>query len=160
MRGASRDRRSGAESAIRGARSKRWVNPAERDAFFEYAAANGLSRYAGQVLPRNGESSPWTQTIDMTITQQLPIFKRVHAEVYFQIINFANLFDDSWGLLEEVPFSFKRTVAGAIYDPAGNGGQGQYGHLFNGNMLDGISTVADDTQASRWQAKLGVRIRF
>jgi hypothetical protein len=51
-------------------------------------------------------------------------------------------------------------VAGTIFNPAGNGGQGQYVYLFNGNTVEGIPTVADDTQASRWQGKLGIRIRF
>ena len=138
----------------------RWVNDAERDAFFAFAAANGLNRYAGRVTSRNGENSPWTQTVDLTITQQIPVFRRVRGEIYFQMVNFANLLNDSWGLLEEIPFSYTRTAAGAIFDPAGNGGQGQYGYVFNGNTLQGLPIVADDTQSSRWQAKVGIRIKF
>ena len=98
--------------------------------------------------------------MDITVTQQIPIFRQVRAEIYFQLINLANLIDDSWGLLEEVPFNYKRTVAGAIYDPAGNGGQGQYGYVFNGNTVAGLPTVADETQSSRWQGKFGIRVRF
>jgi len=138
----------------------KWVNPAERDAFFGFAASNGLNKYAGQVLPRNTENSPWAQTIDLTITQQLPIYGRIRAEIYLQMINLANLFSNKWGLLEEVPFSYKRTVAGTIYDAAANGGQGQYSYVFNGNTLAGVPIVADDTQSSRWQGKLGIRIKF
>ena len=48
----------------------------------------------------------------------------------------------------------------ARFSQAGNGGQGQYIYTFNGNTLDGVPTVADDTQASRWQGKLGIRIKF
>jgi hypothetical protein len=137
-----------------------WVNAAERDAFFAFAAANGLTRYAGQVMPRNNDNSPWTDSFDVTVTQQIPIFRRARAEIYFQMVNIANLLNDSWGLLEEVEFAYKRTVAGAVYDPAGNGGQGQYNYLFNGNTLAGVPLVANETQASRWQAKLGMRIKF
>ena len=134
----------------------RWISNTERDAFFDFAGANGLNKYAGTVIPRNSTASPWNQTVDITITQQIPVFKRVRAEVYLQIMNLGNLFNDNWGLLEEVPFNYKRTAAGAIYDPATN----QYGYVFNGNTLAGLPIVADDTQSSRFQAKLGFRIKF
>ena len=76
------------------------------------------------------------------------------------MVNLGNLLNDKWGLLEEVPFSYRRTAAGAIFDPAANGGQGQYGYVFNGNTNAGLPTVADETQSSRWQSKLGIRIKF
>lgn len=138
----------------------RWGSTAERDAFFDFVNRTKLRNHMGDVVTRNSERSPWVQTIDMTITQQIPIFKRVRAEAYIQVINLANLFNDKWGLLDEVPFTYKRRVAGTTYDPAANGGQGQYVYVFNGNTLDGVPTVADDTQASRWQGKLGFRIKF
>jgi hypothetical protein len=134
----------------------RWASAAERDAFFAFANQNGLSGYAGRVVPRNAAHSPWTQTVDVTITQQIPIFRQVRAEAYLQLINLANLLNDKWGQLEEVPFSYKRRVAGTSYDPATN----QYLYTYNSNTLDGVPVVADDTQASRWQAKLGIRIKF
>ena len=138
----------------------RWLSTTERDAFFAFAQSNGISKYAGQVVPRNSETSPWMQTVDFTIRQQIPIFNRVRAEVYFQMINLFNLLNKEWGLVEEVPFTYKRRVAGAAFDPTGNGGSGQYVYVFNGNTLDGLPIVADDTQTSRWQAKLGITIKF
>jgi hypothetical protein len=133
-----------------------WFSTTERDAFFAYAAANGLTKYSGQVLPRNSATSPWNQTLDITITQQIPLYKKLHAEVYVQLMNLGNLLNDNWGLLEEVPFTYKRSIAGATYDPATN----KYGYVFNGNTSTGLPIVADDTQSSRWQAKVGMRIRF
>jgi hypothetical protein len=138
----------------------RWLSTTERDAFFAFADANGLSKYSGRVVPRNSAHSPWTQTVDLTLTQEIPLWKRVHVEAYAQLINLANLLNDEWGHLEEVPFTYKRRVAGAAFDPAGNGGRGQYVYVFNANTLDGLPIVADDTQASRWQGKLGIRVRF
>ena len=135
----------------------RWINTAERDAFFAFAAESGLNKYAGQIAPRNSEHSPWTQTVDMTIRQAIPFgWRNAKAEVYLQVINLANLVDDSWGIVEEVPFTYRRTVAGAIFDPVTN----QYGYVFNGATLDGLPQVADDTSTSRWQAKLGITIKF
>ncbi len=135
----------------------RWINTAERDAFFAFANENGLSQYAGKVLPRNSERSPWTQTVDFTIRQEIPFgWKKSRAEIYFQMINLGNLLNDEWGLINEVPFTYRRTIAGAIFDPVTN----QYGYVFNGQTLDGVPTVADETSQSRWQAKLGVTIKF
>lgn len=135
----------------------RWINTAERDAFFAFAQESGLSKYAGKIAPRNSEHSPWTQTVDLTLRQAVPLgWRNAKAEVYLQMINFANLLNDQWGLVEEVPFTYRRTVAGAIFDPATN----QYGYVFNGQTLDGVPTVADDTSTSRWQAKLGITIKF
>ncbi len=135
----------------------RWLSTAERDAFFAFASANGLSRYEGRVLPRNSERSPWTQTVDFTLRQAIPLgWRNARAEVYFQMINLANLLNDEWGRIEEVPFTYRRTVAGATYDAVNN----QYVYVFNGQTLDGVPIVADETSQSRWQAKLGMTIKF
>jgi hypothetical protein len=138
----------------------RWINDAERDAFFAFAQGNGLSKYAGRVIPRNSEASPWQKTVDLTLTQQIPFYRQLRAEVFFEMINLANLLDKDWGIVEEVPFAYRRQVAGAIFDPAGNGGQGQYAYVFNSNTLDGVPVVAGDNTTSRWQAKVGVRLKF
>ena len=138
----------------------RWLSTTERDAFFEFAKNNGLNAYQGSVLPRNSANSRWVQTVDMTLTQQIPVFRRVHAEAYLQLINIANLINKDWGHVEEVVFSYRRKVVGAAYDPTGDGGNGQYLYVFNGNTLDGTPKIADETQASRWQAKLGIRLKF
>ncbi|MBI5766967.1 MAG: TonB-dependent receptor [Verrucomicrobia bacterium] len=134
----------------------RWLSTTERDNFFAFANNNGLAKYAGQVIPRNAATSPWTQTVDFTVTQQIPLFRRARAEAYFQMVNLFNLLNDEWGHLDEVPFTYRRAVAGTGYDAATN----QYVYVFNGSTLGGITPVADETQASRWQAKLGVRIKF
>jgi hypothetical protein len=135
----------------------RWLSTAERDAFFEFANANGLNQYAGGVVPRNSERSPWTNTFDLTLRQAIPFgWRNSRAEVYLQVINLGNLLNDEWGLVDEVPFTYRRTVAGTLYDAATN----QYVYVFNGQTLDGVPTVADDTSTSRWQAKIGMTIKF
>jgi len=135
----------------------RWLSAAEREAFFDFANSNGLSQYAGKVVPRNSERSPWTQTVDLTLRQAIPLgWRNARAEIYLQVINLANLLNDEWGLIEEVPFTYRRTIAGAAFDAATN----QYIYVFNGQTLDGVPTVADETSQSRWQAKLGMTIKF
>jgi hypothetical protein len=135
----------------------RWTNTSERDAFFDFASSSGLNKYAGRIAPRNSEASPWTQTVDLTLRQAIPFgWRNSRAEIYLQMINFANLLNDEWGRIDEVPFTYRRTVAGTTYDPATN----QYVYTFNGQTLDGVPTVADETSQSRWQAKIGMTIAF
>ena len=138
-----------------------WANAAERDAFFRFVNSSSLQKYAGGNAPRNSENSPWNQTLDVRITQEIPIWGRVKTDLFLNIINFGNLLNDSWGILEEVPFSYRRSVAAASsYNPAGNGGAGSWGYTFNGGTLDGVPVVANDFPVSRWQAQVGMRVRF
>lgn len=139
----------------------RFANPAEETAFYSYVAQTpGLSKYAGRVVARNTDIMPWVNTIDLKITQQIPIYKSLRTELYLNVVNLANLVDKKWGILEEVDFPYRRAVAGANYDAAANGGAGQYVYTFNPNTLDGLSAVANDTSASRWQVLMGVRVKF
>ncbi|MCX6933997.1 MAG: hypothetical protein NTZ29_15170, partial [Verrucomicrobia bacterium] len=103
---------------------------------------------------------PWVNTIDLKITQEIPIYKNVKTELYLNVINIANLVDKKWGILDEVDFPYRRAVAGANYDAAANGGAGQYVYTFSPNTLDGLNTVANETSASRWQVLMGVRVKF
>ncbi|MSU51629.1 MAG: TonB-dependent receptor [Opitutus sp.] len=138
-----------------------WASTTERDAFFAFVNSSSLGKYAGGHPGRNSETSPWNQTLDLKITQEIPLFKRARAEVYLNIINFGNLLKDSWGLYEEVPFSYRRAVAApTAYNPAGNGGQGSWAYTFNGGTLDGLPIVANDFPVSRWHMQLGMRIKF
>lgn len=137
-----------------------WANTTERDAFFAFVDSSTLAKYKGTYAPRNSENSPWTQTIDLKIAQQIPIWGRLRGELYINIINFWNMIDDSWGLQDEVVFSYRRGVAGATYNAAGNGGQGSWGYTFNGGTLDGVPRTVNDTPISRWQIQSGVSIKF
>jgi outer membrane receptor for ferrienterochelin and colicin len=139
----------------------RWISTAERDDFFAFVSESTLQKYRGRYTPRNSERAPWVNTLDLKISQELPIWDRVKADVYLNVLNIGNLLNDEWGRLVEVGFPFRRAVAGATFDPAGNGGQGQWLYTFNrNNTLEGTPTVANDTPVSRWQAQVGMRIRF
>lgn len=136
----------------------RYASDAARDQFWAFVNSNTLNRYKGQVVPRNSETSPWVNTVDLKITQELPIYKRLRSELFLNVINFANLIDDSWGIQEEVPFSYRRAVVGTTYDAAANGGAGQY--VYQVTTPDGVPVTANDTPVSRWQIQAGIRIKF
>lgn len=133
---------------------------AERDAFFAFVNSTSLKNYAGSHPGRNTEVSPWVQTIDIKLVQELPVYRNVKSEFYINLINLGNLIKKSWGLQNEVPFSYRRAVAGATYDAAANGGQGQWIYTYNANTLDPVPVTSNDTPVSRWQVQAGVRLKF
>jgi hypothetical protein len=134
----------------------RWNSATEQANFFAYAQAAGLNQFAGQIVPRNSETSPWVQTIDLKFTQTIPIYKRVKGELYLNVLNLGNLLNRKWGLQQEVVFSYGRSIAGTTYDPATK----QYVYTFTPQTLDPVPVVNNDQPVSRWQIQSGVRIRF
>ena len=139
-----------------------WASTTERDAFFAFVNSTSLSKYAGGFAPRNGETSPWIQTVDLKLTQEIPLLAShgVRAELYLNVVNIANWFNKKWGIQEELPFSYKRAVAGATFLPTANGGAGAWSYTYNANTLDALPITANDTPVSRWQALAGIRLRF
>ncbi|MBX3738235.1 MAG: TonB-dependent receptor [Candidatus Didemnitutus sp.] len=133
-----------------------WGSTSERDAFFAFVESTSLAKYKGGHAPRNSETSPWLQTVDLKFTQVLPLYKKVRAELYLNVLNFANLLNDKWGIQEEVPFSYRRAVAGATYNAATN----SWAYTFNNTTLNTVPTTVDDTPVSRWQVLAGMRIKF
>lgn len=133
-----------------------WASTTERDAFFAFVESSSLKNHKGGHPARNSESSPWLNTVDLKFTQAIPIFKRVKAELYINVLNIANLFDDEWGIQEEVPFSYRRAVAGASYNATTN----KWIYTFNNTTLNEVPTTVNDTPVSRWQVLAGMRIRF
>ncbi|MBI2511405.1 MAG: TonB-dependent receptor [Opitutae bacterium] len=133
-----------------------WGSTTERDNFFAFVESTTLAKYKGGHAPRNSETSPWLQTVDLKFTQTLPIYKKVRAELYLNVLNFANLLNDKWGIQEEVPFSYRRAVAGATYNAATN----SWAYTFNNTTLNTVPTTVDDTPVSRWQVLAGMRIKF
>jgi len=137
-----------------------WANASERDAFFKFVEDSSLKNYKGTHPARNSESSPWVETANLTITQTIPLYRGFRAELFTNIVNFGNLLNDDWGLQEEVPFSFRRAVAGATYNAAGNGGKGVWNYTYTSTTLNGVPVTVNDFPVSRWQIQVGMRVRF
>lgn len=138
----------------------RFASDAEREAFFAFVDATSLKNYRGSHPSRNSETSPWTQTLDLRLVQELPLYRNVKSELYVSLLNLGNLIKKSWGLQDEVPFAYRRAVAGATYDAAANGGAGQWVYTYNPNTLDPVPVTVNDTSVSRWQIQAGVRLKF
>lgn len=134
-------------------------------AFFEFLDRTGLSKYAGQISPRNGFRDDWFKDLDLRFAQDLPTPWEGHRfQVFFDIENFLNLisdnsnlfrFNDRGDVIEGVPVLDAAIVDGQyVYTNFSPGGGKSFADTgFNAN--DRISTGA-----SLWAIQIGIKYQF
>jgi outer membrane receptor for ferrienterochelin and colicin len=64
-----------------------------------------LSKYRGQIMPRNSCRLPFSNQVDLSIRQALPIGRGNRVSVAFDVFNFGNLLNKNWGKVAVSPFS-------------------------------------------------------
>ena len=131
--------------------------------FFDWMAnsAPELHRYKGQVAPANEFRASWVNTFDVRVSQEIPAFFEGHkAEIALDIMNFGNLLNKDWGVVEDYGFYATRRVANyAGIDPD----TGKYIYHFTGStdnedIQDGAGR--SNPGISRWSAMLSFRYKF
>jgi len=132
----------------------------DQAAFFEYAQRNGLTKYGGQIVPRNSANSNWWTKFDLRISQELPGFGRnQRASAFLVIENVGNLLNDDWGVLRERGFPRTASIVQASYlDP--NGTPDDYSddqYLFENFFDQSQGRVAS---ASLWALRVGFNYNF
>jgi hypothetical protein len=118
-----------------------------------------LGRYRGQIAPRNGFNSPWVTTADLRLAQEIPLgWKDLRAMLTLDIENLANLINNDWGQLRQVPFSYMAPVLRATIDQQ----TGQYVYSPTNANDPNPQTARTSTSAlpSVWRVQLGFRIEF
>ncbi|MCG8371120.1 MAG: TonB-dependent receptor, partial [Proteobacteria bacterium] len=124
----------------------------DQEAFFAWAADNGLDKYAGEIVPRNSLEGAWWNKWDLRISQELPGFSPDHRSLlWFNIENVGNLLNDDWGVLKERSFPRRAAVVNAELSSDGS----QY--IFNEYFSQGLTRV---TRASLWRIRMGFTYRF
>lgn len=83
------------------------VTAAEQAAAFEALINSSpcLTKYRGQIMPRNSCSLPFTNQMDLSIRQALPLGRGNRVSVAFDIFNFGNLLEKNWGKVRVSPLS-------------------------------------------------------
>jgi hypothetical protein len=127
---------------------------ADLDAYIENDDC--LRQHRGSIAPRNCARSPWNHTLDLRIAQQLPI-KVVNLQLTVDVENVMNMLDEDSGLVRFVEFG---TTTPWGY--AGINDQGQPIYTLNSIVTDpeNNSRFLTHNIASRWRAKLGLRLTF
>jgi hypothetical protein len=114
----------------------------------------GLSKYRGQVVPRNSLRGPWTNGLDVSTSLNVPFGPR-KIELRADVQNFLNLLNKDWGLIDFPIFNdiapFPVTIDAAT---------GKYVYnLATINSPTYLKFNRDDLR-SRWQAAFTARVRF
>ncbi len=120
----------------------------DQAAFFAFVKKEGLRP---GIQKRNDRDSNWWGHFDLRIEQDFPgFFENDRFSAYITIKNFCNLLNDDWCVLKEV--GYPRTDDVVEVDIV----NGQY--LFDEFVNPGGQSRA--TQASLWEARIGVRYEF
>jgi hypothetical protein len=82
------------------------TNRANEQRFWDIVNANkDLKQAAGRVIERNTGFSPWTNSIDMRIQQEVPgLFKGHKGALVFDFMNVGNMINKRWGRIREIGF--------------------------------------------------------
>ncbi|HET7219463.1 MAG TPA: carboxypeptidase regulatory-like domain-containing protein [Vicinamibacterales bacterium] len=116
-----------------------------------------LAEYIGKIHERNTCRAPWINTFDARLNLGLP-FKRVKAEITWDLLNLFNLFDRSNGLLEYANFNDLLVVRATTTTTP-------ITYNLSNLFLNGVRQTPEEQFTrndllSRWQMQLGARIRF
>ena len=143
------------------------MSAADQTAFFEFLDRTGLSKFGGQISPRNGFRDDWFKNLDLRISQELPTPWEGHRfEIFMDFENFLNFLNDSSNL-------FKRHDRGDVIEGvpvldallSADGSQYIYRSFSPGGGKSFASTGFNDndeifTNATVWAIQLGIRYRF
>ncbi|HEX2456745.1 MAG TPA: carboxypeptidase regulatory-like domain-containing protein [Vicinamibacterales bacterium] len=123
-----------------------------------------LSDFIGRIHERNTCRAPWINTLDARVNVGLP-FKRVKAEITWDILNVLNLLSRDSGLVKYANFNDLLAVRlGAtgvpIIDANGKPVYNLTNLYVNGQVQTAEQQFTRADLLSRWQMQLGGRIRF
>ncbi|MGI4738866.1 MAG: carboxypeptidase regulatory-like domain-containing protein [Janthinobacterium lividum] len=137
-----------------------------------------LSTRRGQYAERNAARTPWNNQADVRLMVEAKLGKLTPNEagvtptghsiqISFDIVNFGNFINKSWGRQYFVPNTFNSTLGTgltqvAFADAAGNVSSTYNAATFNrpAFTFSNPATYSIDQLASRWQGQLGVRYLF
>ena len=116
-------------------------------------AGNCTDVVPGEIVQRNTCRMPWTNGLDFHAAVNATI-GRFKPEFTFDILNLINLFDSSKGQVEYAQFHDLLVVN------ATTSATGDYTYSVNSIARPGGTRYTRDDLRSRWQAQMGLRLRF
>jgi hypothetical protein len=126
---------------------------ASLDAYID--STPGLGKFRGQIVPRNALRGPWTNQLDVSTSLGIPIAGTRKVELRADVLNFLNLLNNDWGLIDFPVFNDLAPI-GVTIDSA----SGKYVYnLATINSPTYLKFNRDDLR-SRWQAAFTARVRF
>lgn len=103
-------------------------------------AHSSLSSARGGIVKRNSAFSPFVNSFDVRIAQEIPGFAKDHKMTFaFNIFNFGNLLNRRWGRIDEVAFQSNGGPARSFVNYAGLDAQGRYIYAVSSSVEDFVT---------------------
>lgn len=136
------------------------TNHANEDRFWAIVNANGdLRNAAGSVTQRNSSFSPWTNSFDMRVSQEVPGFFKGNKGVFtMDFFNVGNMINRKWGRINEMAFRSAGGQNRAFVDFAGLDASGRYIYQVRDKVDD--YTVRQQKGESQWAIQATVKYEF
>lgn len=134
------------------------ITPLDSSQFSNFLNSVGLDPNKGGILQRNNLQAPWQRRLDFHYELGLPAVHSARVLITGDIQNLLNMFNKEWGIEKFVNFSTYTPVRYQGIDPTS--GKPVYREEATGALTPGKQFAGDTSNASRWQARLGVRVNF
>ena len=133
------------------------------DDLFTFIQDSGLSRYAGQVAPKNAFNAPWSTDLDIRISQDFPMPWLDHElNVFLNIENALNLFSDSSNIRRYVDTGDVQEAV-RLFQIIGANGEGvpfDFNQFVVNNWFNTALDWERDVNDSIYKIQIGVRYSF
>ena len=130
--------------------------------FQKFVQGGDLSKYQGQIAPKNIGRSPRFNKLDLSIRQELPFVFGGKLEVFGDIENVLNLINSDWGSLRQVAFPYFGTLVNVSC--AGTTAVILPCTKYQYNNRAGATFVPPEKalflNQSLWQIRVGARVKF
>lgn len=118
----------------------------------QYVRPAGLEGYAGGFVPKMSAHLPWVNTMDVSLSQEVPGFVEGHkGVVYLTVKNFLNMLNKDWGREEYVSNSYKNLI---------NANYTEDGTLVYRPIQNWKPDNSFSDDRSVWYLKVGVKYTF
>ncbi len=126
--------------------------PGQAEAFEAFIQQDDyLSDRRGQFAERYGALAPWRSSWDIKVLQDIKINDKNKFQLSLDILNFGNLINSNWGVVEIPTFS---QLLGVSLDETTNTPT----FTFDPNLTE--TFTSNTGEVSRWRAQVGVRYIF
>lgn len=121
-----------------------------------------LSANKGKISDRSGPREPWAHSVDMRLTQDIPVIQGHTIELTVDILNVLNLLNSDWGWIKNT--GVNQTVSMLTFKGLDKTPGADYGKPHYALTLPGSNTAPapflPDNILSRWQIQFGARYTF
>ena len=128
--------------------------------FWDIVDANdALKKAAGGVIGRNTDFAPWTNSVDLRISQEIPgLFARNKAVFSLDFLNFGNMLNKKWGRIDEVGFQSNGGQARSFVDYGGLDASGKYIYIVRPEVEN--LNVRQAKGESQWAVQATLKYEF